>query len=200
MRIKSIKNQQQGFTIVELLIATLIFSVVLLIVTVGIIQISRVYYKGITESNTQNVTRNIADTISQAIQFNGGIVTNTPNSASGVFCVGNQQFSYRRGIMLTEATSTSNYSLLQSTTSGCTSSSLVPTSNFKELVAPKMRLSNLVVQKTGTNLYTITIKVTYGDDDLLNNATSTNPTCKVGAGSQFCSISELTTTVVKRVE
>lgn len=197
---KRIRQNQQGFTIVELMIATLIFSVVLLVVTIGIIQISRVYYKGITEANTQNVTRSVADTISQAIQFNGGVVTNTSGGSTGVFCVGSQQFSYRLGVKLQDAAvNGTNYALLQSTTPGCTSSSPVPTANFKELLGPNMRLSNLVVTQSG-NLYKITVKVVYGDDDLLNNPGSTNPTCKTGAGSQFCSISDLTTTVVKRVE
>lgn len=198
---KRTKQNQHGFTIVELMIATLIFSVVLLVVTIGIIQISRVYYKGITEANTQNVTRSVADTISQAIQFNGGVVTNTSGNATGVFCVGSQQFSYRLGVKLQDAAvSGSNYALLQSTTPGCSSSSPVPATGFKELLGPNMRLSNLAVEQTGNNLYKITVKVVYGDDDLLNNPGSTNPTCKTGAGSQFCSISDLTTTVVKRVE
>jgi len=40
----------------------------------------------------------------------------------------------------------------------------------------------------------------YGYNDLLNNPTATNASCRgVRAGTQFCSISELSTVVVKRV-
>ncbi len=45
-------------------------------------------------------------------------------------------------------------------------------------------------------LYEITIRVVYGDDDLLN---SDHNLCVGGAGSQFCSISELSTVVQKRL-
>src|SRR3990172_9120101 len=71
-----------GFTIVELMIATTIFSVILLIVTFGMLQIGRTYYKGITLTKTQNAARSIIDTISQDIQFSGEGVT---DSVSGTF-------------------------------------------------------------------------------------------------------------------
>src|SRR5688572_1794031 len=98
---KPFKGPERGFTILELLVATIVFSVVLLLVTAGIMQITRVYYKGVTETNTQNTARTIVDTISQAIQFSGGDVTVTnPAAVPGTdyaFCVGNEQFSYRLG-------------------------------------------------------------------------------------------------------
>lgn len=99
--------RQNGFTIVELLIATMVFSVVLLLVTFGILQVSRVYYKGVTEANTQNVARGIMDSVSQAIQFSGGAVSTTPGSpvagTSYGFCVNNQLYSYMLGYQLTDA-------------------------------------------------------------------------------------------------
>ncbi len=199
------KSNTKGFTIVELLIATLIFSMILLIVTVGIIQITRVYYKGLTESNTQNTARTIMDTVTQAIQFSGGTVSKTIASAPGAatsFCVGQQQFSYRLGYQLVDSGATGNQTtkaLWQSTLPGCTNNPPAAGSG-KEFLSPKMRLSNMTVSQVGGNLWKVSVTVTYGDDDLLNNPTSTNPSCKgVQAGSQFCSISTLTSTVIQRV-
>lgn len=199
-------SNQGGFTIVELLIASLVFSVVLLAVTIGIIQISRVYYKGITESTTQNTTRSIVDTVSQAIQFNGGAVSTTLNPAPGTwssFCIGNQQFSYRLGYQLVSGTPNANQTnkaFLQTPSAGCAGNPPAAT-NGRELLGDKMRLSKLSVTSAGGNLYKVSVKVIYGDDDLLDNPTTTNATCKnQRAGSQFCSVSELTTTVVKRVQ
>lgn len=211
MKRRALNNQ--GFTIVELLISSLVFSVVLLAVTIGIIQITRVYYKGITESTTQDAARSALDTISQAVQFNGGTVSTTANSGPGSwtsFCVGNQQFSYRLGYQLvdgTAGTNQTNKALLQSTLANCSGNPTAATTG-RELLGPKMRLSNLKVTTVGDNLYKITIRIVYGDDDLLyspsgasGGATATDAACKgQRAGSQFCSVSELTTTVVKRVQ
>ena len=59
---------QSGFTLLELMIATTIFSVILLLCTVGLIQIGKTYYKGSAIVRTQNVARDITDNITQAIQ------------------------------------------------------------------------------------------------------------------------------------
>ena len=99
MRRYRLATSQKGFTIVELLISSLVFSLVLLTVTIGVIQITRVYYKGITESTAQNAARDALDTISQAIQFNGGEVSKTNPSAPGnwaTFCGGGRTRSATR--------------------------------------------------------------------------------------------------------
>lgn len=203
-----------GFTIIELLVATVVFSVVLLVVTAGILQISRVYYKGVTEANTQNVARSIIDTISQAIQFNGGNVTTTPGSPTPgspyAFCIGNQQFSYTLGYQMVDNPDSAKFqtyhALVANTVAGCTSST--PAQNVRqqavigrELLSPNMRLSKLSITSAGANLYRIEVRVAYGDDDLLKTPTgATTPCIDANAGTQFCAISELSTVVTKRVQ
>jgi prepilin-type N-terminal cleavage/methylation domain-containing protein len=207
-------RQSRGFTVIELLVATAVFGVVLLAITTGVMQLSRVYYKGVTERNTQNAARNIADLIAQGIQFNGGNVTNsnaapTPGS-SYAFCVGGQQYSYTVGYQLNDAPSPTKFqsyhALVVNDVAGCTSST--PAQNVRvsavsgrELLPPNMRLANLQVTNIGTNLYRVSVRIVYGDDDILNNPTATNSSCQgVRAGTQFCAISDLTTVVTKRVE
>ncbi len=198
----------------ELLIATMVFSVVLLVVTGGILQIARVYYKGVTESNTQNTARSIMDTVSQAIQFSGGTVTTTPSGPvpgnAYAFCVGNQQFSYTLGWQAEEGPDTakhqSYHTLVQNNIASCTSSTAAQNVrnqaiSGRDLVGPHMRLSNLTVTNVAENQYKIEVRVVYGDDDLLNGPTTSTASCKgIQAGTQFCSVSELSTVVVKRVE
>ena len=206
IKMRKATGDSRGFTIIELMIATLVFSVILLAVTVGIIQITRVYYKGINEANTQDTARNVMDTISQAIQFSGSDVYATQASAPGAstsFCVGNQQFSYKLGYQLvggSPGTNQTTKALWQSTTSGCTGNPAAAASGL-ELLGDKMRLANLTVSEVNgdPNIWKISVRVVFGDDDLLNNPTGTNASCKGNAGQQFCSVSELTTTVVKRV-
>ncbi len=106
---KRYRHSSKGFTIIELLFATLVFSVVLLMCLTALVQIGRLYYKGITTSQTQDATRSILDEISQAIQFTGDSVT-TPSlvagpdipvtggsataNAIGFFCIGSTRYSY----------------------------------------------------------------------------------------------------------
>jgi prepilin-type N-terminal cleavage/methylation domain-containing protein len=220
--------RDSGFTIVELLIATLIFSMVLVLITVGILQVARVYYKGVTETNTQNTARNIIDTIAQSIQFSGGTVTDAPGAvlpgSSFGFCVGNQLYSYTLGYQVADSPSPSKFqtyhALVQSTVSGSACSSSTGAQNVraatvtgKEMVGAHMRIANLVVKRIpGTSSFEVKVRVVYGDDDLLfspsnptapGNTAATMPDAKckgVRAGTQFCAVSDLSTVVQKRVE
>jgi prepilin-type N-terminal cleavage/methylation domain-containing protein len=213
------QHRQHGFTIVELLVSMAVFSVVLMVVTIGIVQVSRVYYKGVTEANTQNVARNIMDTVAQAIQFSGGSVlatnpTPTPGT-SYAFCINNQEFSYRLGFKMVDGTlgaNQTNHALVQRTVSGCdaTGQDLSGSISGRELLAPNMRLANLVVEPAGDNLYRVQVRVVYGDDDLLysptglqpatNGATAKDASCRGEQGRQFCAVSELSTVVISRVQ
>jgi prepilin-type N-terminal cleavage/methylation domain-containing protein len=218
IHLPSKQQNARGFTIVELMMATLVFSVILLLVTLGIIQVNRVYYKGVTEANTQAVARNIMDTVSQAIQFNGGNITPVPTptgpGAGSVqyVCVGNQEFVYIPGYQLVTGSPgvhQTKQSLLQKTITG---SCAVPSPPYsgRELLSPNMRLSTFTVSQVpgSTKLYYVEVRITYGDDSVLNNPISTVSTpaasatsCKgVQAGNQFCSVSDLSTTVEKRVK
>lgn len=217
MRAHHTLHRDRGFTIVELLVALAVFSVVLVVVTAAIIQISRVYYKGITETKVQATARSVMDTISQGIQFGGGTISGTPSSvtpgSSYAFCIGNQEYSYRPGFKLTDNTpgaGETNYALMVRTTAGCSGSmpqNLAGTPTGREMLAPNMRISNLVIRSVGSNLYQIQVRVVYGDDDQLvspsgNAAGARGPDagCRGQAGRQFCAVSELNTTVVRRVK
>lgn len=215
-----LRRQQHGFTVIELLIATAVFSVVLLMVTFGIIQITRVYYKGITETNTQNTARAIMDDISQAIQFGGtGNIQGTSGTSPGTsyaFCIGNQLYSYILGYQVVDSVNSGlkqgYHGLVLSSAASCGGpvsavADLKGTQNIpnsRELIGKNMRLSKLSVKPiTGTtNLWNIDVKVMYGDDDLFTTApTDPSAACKSSVqGSHFCAVSELNTIVEKRVQ
>lgn len=217
------KSSENGFTIIELLIATLVFSAVLLLITYGIIQITRTYYKGITSTKTQQTTRAVIDEISQSIQFAGGTVSPSPSPVPGssqVFCLNTKRYSYILGRKLIDE---SNH-VLVTDTPPCTGTSPAQdmnttslTNDSRELLAPNMRLSKLEVTEvdSSTGLWKVTVKVVYGEDDLLcspsvddclSNVPSTNLgnpdlICKtIRSGTQFCAVSELSTIVQKRLD
>lgn len=219
----STERGDRGFTVIELMVATAVFSVLLIVVTVGILQISRVYYRGITESNTQDTARRITDIIAQSIQFSGSNITTTdPEAEPGAahaFCIGNEQFSYTPGYQVVDDPDPSlhqtYHGLVQHTVAGCTGSTepqdvRSPSVDGRELLEPNMRLSKLDVLHVGPNLYRVDVRVVFGDDDLLQSpsdpdgelaATRPDASCVgVTAGTQFCAVAELSTIVRKRVQ
>lgn len=66
---KSKIQSQHGFTIIELLISTAVFTTMLLVCAVATAQIGRMYYKSTIKVNTQQVTRSTSDLISQQIRL-----------------------------------------------------------------------------------------------------------------------------------
>jgi prepilin-type N-terminal cleavage/methylation domain-containing protein len=209
------KLTQHGFTIIELMIATTVFSLVLLLCSTGLIQIGRTYTKGMTSAKTQSTARAVMDEISRAIQFSGGSIATTPASRVDgvpyVFCIDDKRFSVVADRELKDnlaATSEVRDVLVSDSFPGC-SASIPPLAladvNFnvstvtgaKELLAPNMRIAKLQVNDKGGNLYEIVLRIVYGDDDVLDAA---HDNCQnVKAGSQFCAVSELTTVVQKRL-
>jgi prepilin-type N-terminal cleavage/methylation domain-containing protein len=215
------QNHQAGFTIVELLIATLVFSMVLVVVTIGVMTFTKSYYRGITQSNTQNTARSVIENITQAIQFSGDKVTSpigTAGSGSSVgFCIGNQRYSYRLGWQLVDGTPSvalkqTNHELMMDNSGDCSgmnAQDVTTTPTGTELLSPHMRVAKLSVGQIGsTNMYKVTLRVVYGDAALLYSpsgnaagAAAPDAACKVSiAGSQFCAVSELSSVVGKRIQ
>jgi prepilin-type N-terminal cleavage/methylation domain-containing protein len=198
-------NTQAGFTIIELLIATAVFSVILLLSTTGLIQIGRMYYKGITAAQTQEAARMVMDDISRTIQFKGGTVIPTgPAATQNRFCIGGKRYSFLIDLVLSDnpALPSERRNVLVSDDFGGTcdaqdlDSGAALTDTSRELLRPNMRLAKLeVVNIPDSDLFQITVRVVHGDIDL-----SPGGTCEGGPGSQFCAASELSTVVKKRVE
>lgn len=214
------QKQTAGFTIVELMIATLVFSVILIVITSGIISLTNQYYKGITSSKTQSEARGLMDAITQDIQLSPtsglGVVGTQAGGSVSYFCTGTHLYRFVLGQQLVDGPPNgvlhqSNHVLVESQIggTGCASDPgnfpATMSSNDRELMAPGMRLESLSVQDvtpsgSTSTLWRVNIRVLSGDDDLFvptpPDATSL---CKGGSGGQFCAISELTTTVEQRL-
>lgn len=105
-------HNKRGFTIVELMIATMVFSVILLSAATALIQMGKLYYKGVVTNRMQETTRSIVDQVGQQLQFSkdnfvpstGGsshqyIVTNGIDGAGkmtySALCIGDTRYSFR---------------------------------------------------------------------------------------------------------
>lgn len=178
---KKLYKSTSGFTIIELLIATMVFSVVLLTISSAIIQIGRLYYKSITSSRTQAAARTIMTDISDAIQFNDGEVVGTtdpfalartPDNGSRGVCVAGRHYSYRLRQQRSDQTNL-HAVVAQKTNGECNALQAqnmnLASLNGSELLGDKMRLDRLVVEQIpgDASSYKVSVRVVYGDNDLL---------------------------------
>lgn len=203
-------NSQSGFTIIELMIATTVFSVALLLSSIIIIQISRMYIKGVITSKTQTTTRSVIDDISRSIQFSGSSI-----NVGGAYysCLGTTRYTVNINAQVSDTNNPSQnksfHALWKDTVanpSDCASggvpnlSQLNPSSGGTELLEKGMRLAALDIQEN-SGTYSIKVTVVYGDNDLLVDPSDPAKGCKGGfTGSQWCSLSSLSTQVFKRVQ
>lgn len=82
-----------------------------------------------------------------------------------------------------------------------------PSANGYEMVGSHMRISRFKVEETpvNSNIYAVDVWMAYGDDDLVVVDTSADPakagrtTCRGDTGSQFCAISNISTSVTMRI-
>ena len=193
---------QKAFTIVELMIATTILSTILILVTVMMVGIGNLFYKGVNQARVQDDVRTISDDVSQHLQLSDSPpLASVSGDGTGVYCIGDTRYTY----VLNQQIGSANPHVLwrdsNPTPGSCAATdgflnNTTPSPDGTELIAPNSRLTYFNISLSSP--YTISIGVAYGDDDLLNLA-GLNTTCKGSIGDEFCSTATLTTTVVQRI-
>lgn len=222
------QHGQRGFTVIELMIATSVFSVILLVCAVGLITVGRYFYKGVTSARTQAAARDALDKIVVPIKIGKANIIQSAASYSGVgiksICVDNKRFSYLVDSQVDAAATfdvanhKSKHALWQDIANDAVA--CVPTnlsidnpsatpgaegSDGSELIPPRMRLGALRLvsgQPISTQSWTINIQVAAGEDDILERDASNNITgCKsITVGGQFCAVASLQTNAYERIK
>jgi prepilin-type N-terminal cleavage/methylation domain-containing protein len=216
-------NNQQGFTIIELMIATAVFAIVLLIATVAVISLTQSYIKGNVQSETQDAASSVLTNITQAIQFN------TADSVSSFVYDGVVHDGAEHGYK--EITSSTTHALLDFYSASCPPIPVNPTqpdtwepdtpysgyindlaSNIggdedaQELLAQNLNLEQLSITAPAASggQYIVSITVAYGDIGTatkLPDGSGNSYSCPPAAlGGQFCAVSSLTTTITPRIQ
>jgi prepilin-type N-terminal cleavage/methylation domain-containing protein len=193
---KRLAHQQSGFTIVELMIATMVFSTVLLLCAVGLISVGRMYQKGNTSRATQEVSRNIMDQITNDFELSGGQYIRLANSGNVQgFCIGNNMYSY-------EDYAVGAFRVNQ--VAGCGSAVTEPSLSLgKEMLGPNMQIGDLdITPEAGDPAPAINIRlnIVAGDLDLLRDARTPQVRCKGGPGQEYCASSVLETYATRRLQ
>lgn len=214
---KRVTTSSRGFTILELMVATSVFAVILLVLAAGVISFSRSYFTSVTRSHTQEAARQIMDDLVQGIEFAGKVTFyDTPGAfaVKGV-CVDNTLYTFRIGSQVvagpTYPANSHKYGLVK-TIRNADCNTLVPplstpsdsatlTANQSDLLGQHMRLSQLSVVQIAPYTYDVHVRVLYGDNDQFTTTTNwAAAECKNQQGSQFCAVSDLTTTVQQRLQ
>lgn len=221
------KRGSEGFTIVELMIATAVFSVILLAATVGFIQIGHLFYKGVSVAQTQNVANQIFQDINGNFQTAANIsATYDAPGGYDYYCVGNNRYTYILNNQVDANNNPDNHSpqdvggnfgILKDTLPGgsaCAApcddisgnncpAGTVKFSNPVELLGSKMRVEafDITQSTTTSNLYNVSLVIAYGDDDVLNYSNpkdwSTVSCTNDPNSQQFCSVSRVQTAVYR---
>jgi prepilin-type N-terminal cleavage/methylation domain-containing protein len=193
-------SKQKGFTLVELMISMLVFSVVMLISTYTFIQINRYYTKGITLVRMQDSVRNVMADISNQIQLTTGNYSKTvtsPSPEEGYYCIGNKRYTYK---INSQENNTTNHALTSQTVNptNCTLTS----DPARTLLPSGSKLLVFDVISGTSSLYDINIAMINGADDLIDKSAGSTALwrCKTDKGSQFCASTNLATSVFKRVQ
>lgn len=199
-------TDQKGFTILELLIATMVFSVIFLGVTTALIQMSKLYYKGVVTGRTQETTRGTMDRIAQQLQFTNALPTppttqsfNVTGYPSGqpataldfsAICIDGTRYTYRLNAQVNNDIDSGGYDTSMSRLrhglwrdawpdGTCPPANLSldkPTAEGEDMLSEHMRLTDFRVTCGVGNVCTVAIGVIYGDNDLLQYDSAGNPT------------------------
>ncbi len=160
-------SHEHGFTIIELMLATAVFSVVLLIATVAVIMVSNSYVKGNIQSQTQDAARSIISNVIRSIQFNGASSISTwyDGSQYGYDCFGNLVYDYQINHEIDDLNKF--HALLEyNNSSGCPPDDSQPRSYLgslgngqggQELLSKNLRLGQLSVQLLGSSTLTSSV-------------------------------------------
>lgn len=217
------KRSTAGFTITELMIATTVFAVVLVIAQTMFVQIGHLFYRGVSITNTQDVANHIFQDINGNFQNATGFQSYRNSSAGGYdyYCIGHTRYTYRIDNQVhtdqaaTHSATTGNFGIVKDTLHGtgdecappCDDVSPTcdnPLNNPVELLGDKMRVEqfNIIQPVSTSNLYNVKIVIAYGDTNALTYRTAgdlSTVSCQGDHNNNFCAVSQINTAVYRGI-
>ena len=89
-------QSQKGFTIAEVSIASAIFSVVLLIAIAVFFGIGRLFYKGVSVTQTQEVSQQVYQDVVGSFQSAGTVSLLQQGNGYYFYCIGNTRYTFNQ--------------------------------------------------------------------------------------------------------
>lgn len=185
-------NNKRGFTIVELMIAMVVFGMASLMTTAIVIGMSRQYQKGTYTAQLNDASRSVHQDIRDAIAYSKSYDTLKTDSGVSFFCAGSTMYYWP-----VTSPGTPKNGLFKRALSG------LPCTRDNAQVGVNLLPRNGFVQNFSINLgagglYTITTNFAVGTNDMFTdtNYTECLPTLR---GGDFCSIVNYTSNVKSRL-
>jgi prepilin-type N-terminal cleavage/methylation domain-containing protein len=207
---KIIKDQS-GFTLIELMVATTLFSIVLVVIVASFLQVGRMFYKGVSIDNTNESARTLVDDVANDIRLSGyfdpGNTLVTPAPATQYFCVGPHRYTFKLRTQVKDTDISSTAQTMQggiiqdSTNQNCQDPSTLTGTDPSQILGPDMRLNALdvVANAANTSIRVHTHIIFYGADDSVfssvshPNNTDTDHAAAINDADAYCSGNLLST-------
>lgn len=213
-------DKQQGFTLVELMLAIAFVGFIILFTVLAVMQVMRTYNKGITVKEINQTARVTVEDMSRAVRSANEITTSA--MASGRVCLGGISYVWNtQGGSANKYDSAGNPSvtLVRVDDAGGAMCVLVgasypnvPTAKTTSLLSDRAWVQMLDISvNSANNLATITLQLSTPEDAASPAiedpfpATPSNPAdsatwvrCKGTPGAEFCAVATFSTTVALR--
>lgn len=204
-----------GFTIIETLLAIAVFSLILILLVTGVMQISRSFMRGVNTTALQSTTRSISDRLSQDLQVSTYSGSINQVAELQYFCVGGNQYVFTPGVEYTKSNGTVGLVVTRMSTPDCSAPAL-PLAGQTQLLSEHTRVLFLKITRATSvstgSYYKLSIALGAGASDLfcLQNDATCEPAssdevygesvkCQTGSGSEFCAVSKLNVLVQPRI-
>lgn len=183
-------------------------------------QIGRLFYKGVSVTQTQSISQQIFSDINGNFQTAESVSSRTSTTGYRFYCIGNSRYTYNIDKQVNSDASpdhsgtNGNYGILKDVLSGngCAppcddlSSSSCPAGSVKfnkpvELLGHNMRVEKFTIAPiaNNVNLYAVSFIIAYGDATNLSYTTandfSTVKCASSGQGQEFCAVNKVDTSV-----
>lgn len=206
----TIAHDEKGFTILELLISTAVFSVVLLLCATAVLQVGQIFYKGVVTNRIQDTSRKVANDVISAIQYGESNLTYQQVAIPGGFakCIGTVRYTYLTGKSVGSGAGQSLHVLWKDRVGAVGSCALNPVNinspaSGEELLGPNMRINNFDVTSLTGSLWKVNVTIAYGatDDLFVNNGGVYDYSLCIprNLGGQFCAVSGITSYAMERL-
>jgi prepilin-type N-terminal cleavage/methylation domain-containing protein len=206
-------KKQSGFTILELMIAISVFTVAILLVTTGVIQIGREYRLGATRAKLNTFTRELHGQFTQEIQYSGlsPVIVDAippatlPGGYNHAICMGNTRYLIKDIDYADPSSPTLGVDTI-SDISLCGTQAAV---NVKNPLPKDARLTDFIITPPvdafhGYELFT---RIVIGEKDLFQGTANgtdgdfSKPcVLSTGFGSAFCSTIILSSNIARKVK
>ncbi len=187
------KSSDEGFTLVELLMAMAFFSFILLFITTGFLIVGRAYNKGITVKLVQDEGRRVMEQLTRDMRTASSINT------SDLECIAINETIYYWSVPIDDTNSASPKFLLREDNKSCSSRTNNPAaSGVQNVLHERLGVQDMKITEMGGKFYKIELVLSTNETILIDLTNAIAKCDESVSGSQYCDVVDFTTIVSTR--